>query len=385
MAAKMSFFPVDNGDMTLVVFESGRKILIDCNIRSLEGDDPPPDVLTQLKERLDKDEKGRYYVDAFLLSHPDEDHCRGLKKNLHLGAPEDYPTTTDKIFIRELWSSPLIFRRKSKHHTLCDDASAFNAEARRRVRKYRENYSQVADGDRILILGEDEDPKKQEGLSAIVVKADTTFSKINGQYDTSFSAYLLAPQPKGSEEEEEERSKNNSSVILNFKIYAGNNYDACRFLCGGDADVTIWEKLWARHKNATAALTYDILLTPHHCSWHCFSHDSSSELGDDAKVSEDARSALSEARQHARIVGSCKKIVNDDDDPPSYRAAQEYRAIKKRVNGYFDESTDFKGEPMDLDITSAGPSRKAARTARGGGGGAASGAIGNEVIGHGNR
>ena len=137
MAAKISFFPVGNGDMMLIQLESGRNILIDVSIRGAADDseDPTPDVAKMLRERLTRDGKGRPFVDAFLLSHPDQDHCTGLRKHFHLGSPADWSKAADKIFIRELWSCPMVFRRASrrKNYVLCDDAEAFNAEARRRV------------------------------------------------------------------------------------------------------------------------------------------------------------------------------------------------------------------------------------------------------------
>ena len=114
MTATVSFFPVGNGDMTLVRFASGRTLLIDVNIRGAadDPDDDTPDVATELRKRLSRDEKGRLYVDAILLSHPDADHCRRLIEHFHLGPPEDFPQDgTDKILIRELWSSPIVFRR----------------------------------------------------------------------------------------------------------------------------------------------------------------------------------------------------------------------------------------------------------------------------------
>ena len=48
------FFPVGNGDMTLVVFESGRKLLIDMNIRTAadDPDDDTPDVAEELRGYL---------------------------------------------------------------------------------------------------------------------------------------------------------------------------------------------------------------------------------------------------------------------------------------------------------------------------------------------
>jgi len=112
-------------------------LLIDVNIRQ-DADDPDGearDVAKDLRDRLKKDENGRPFVDAFLLSHPDQDHCRGLARHFHLGPLGDYPDDDKdykdkKIVIREIWSSPIVFRRASKTHTLCDDARAFNTEAR---------------------------------------------------------------------------------------------------------------------------------------------------------------------------------------------------------------------------------------------------------------
>ncbi len=79
-------FRVGNGDMTLIETDSGRFILIDINIRAAadDPDDDTPDVGRQLKDRLPRDNQGRPYVDAFLLTHPDKDHCTGLQAHFHL-------------------------------------------------------------------------------------------------------------------------------------------------------------------------------------------------------------------------------------------------------------------------------------------------------------
>ena len=51
MTACISFFPVGNGDMTLIKMESGRKVLVDLNIRATEDDpdDATPDVASMLR------------------------------------------------------------------------------------------------------------------------------------------------------------------------------------------------------------------------------------------------------------------------------------------------------------------------------------------------
>jgi Cft2 family RNA processing exonuclease len=82
MTPTLSFFPVGNGDMALLRLFDDTTILIDCNIRKA-ADDPADkntrDVAKDLRARLPRDSKGRPYVDAFLLSHPDKDHCSGVR------------------------------------------------------------------------------------------------------------------------------------------------------------------------------------------------------------------------------------------------------------------------------------------------------------------
>ena len=211
----------------------GFKILIDLNIRAAadDPDDETPDVAKELRDRLTRDSQGRLYMDALLVSHPDEDHCRGLHKHFHLGPLDDWSKRADKVLIREFWSSPMVFRRASRQHVLCDDAKAFNSEARRRVRKHRELPWSVGDGDRILILGEDEDGKTDD-LQDILVRVDEEFSRINGPHDDSMQARLLAPLPADDVDDEELLSKNNSSTILRFSLKGGGMLDKCRFLTG---------------------------------------------------------------------------------------------------------------------------------------------------------
>lgn len=357
MTAKLTFFPVGNGDMTLIELESGRKILIDMNIRASADDsnDVTPDVAAQLRERLERDDKGRLYVDALLVSHPDKDHCTGLVNHFHLGAADKWSKEADKIFIRELWSSPMVFRRASKNHTLCDDAKAFNQEARRRVNFYKDGNS-VDDGERILILGEDENGKTN-GLESILVRVDEQFTKVNGTYDWSMTVRLLAPLPKEENEETEETlSKNDSSTILQFSLTGEGHPDMCRYLSGGDAEVAIWERLWKRHESRTDWLSYDVMQTPHHCSWHTLSYDSWSDKGEDAQICQDAKNALSQSRENAIIVASCKPIKADDSDPPCIRAKREYVTMAEQFLVTMEHPKESAPTPLEIKINQSGSS-----------------------------
>ena len=244
MSAKLTFYPVGNGDMALVTLDNGQNILIDVNIRaSADGEDGDVhDVAQDLKDRLPRDDDDRPYVDVFLNSHPDVDHVSGLRNHFHLGPLDEYPEDedNDRIIIREMWSSPIVFRRANSQHKLGNDAKAWAKEARRRVARFREKgLKGTGDGDRILLLGKDRDGKTDD-IVEIVVLQDELITAANREEDGQFEARLLAPIYIDPEQEDADElvellSKNDSSVILRFSIMADGMTDACRFLSGGDA------------------------------------------------------------------------------------------------------------------------------------------------------
>ena len=363
MTASVTVFPVGNGDMTLIKLDHDQTILIDMHVRAAanDEDDDTPDVMGELRQRLKRDADGRLYVDAFLLSHPDRDHICGLETHFHLGPPEDWDDDDDKILIREMWSSPLVFRRASKDETEVDDAKAWWAEARRRVKLFREIGFATGEGDRILIMGEDRDGKTDD-ITDIVVPAGTAFNAANRISGGAFEARLLGPLPPSDDEEEEEvLSKNGSSVVLRFSLAGGGYADKCRFLTGGDAGVAIWERIWNEYGDTNPDwLTYDVLLAPHHCSWRSLSYDSYSDYGEDAEICEEARSALAQTRKGAIVVASSKHVDPNDCDPPSDRAKREYVDILGAEDRFIcvADVWDEEDRPLEYEVKSSGTIKK---------------------------
>ena len=215
--------------MTLIELDDNKqtKILIDMNIRESADDEANEDyfdVASELRSRLKNDSKGRPYIDVFLQTHPDQDHVRGLAKHFHLGAVDDYKEPKEgeqaKIIIQEIWSSPIVWRRADKRtgHTLCQDAKDFNTEAKRRVNLYNKAKKIGEAGDRIRIIGKDENGKT-DGLEAILTEVDQTFTKINEQETSMVEVYLLGLLQAKDVEDEDRLSKNHSSVILQFKRF----------------------------------------------------------------------------------------------------------------------------------------------------------------------
>jgi hypothetical protein len=357
MAATIEFFPVDNGDMTLITLANGQSILIDINIRVAadKESDETPDVGSMLRNKLNRDDKGRLYVDAFLLSHPDQDHCRGLSNHFHLGDPDKWKEGDDKIVIREMWSSPIVFRRRSElDGVLCEDAKDWWKDARRRVKLYRDRDDMhlIDDGNRIKILGEDSDGKTND-LESILVKTGEQITSICGKRSNFFSAWLLAPLASHDQDEETIASKNHSSVVLRWNISGCQSGEEFLFLSGGDAEVANWERIWEQYQAQPERLEYDLLQAPHHCSWHSLSFGSWSDK--ETVVSTQARSALGQAKYKARIVASSKSIQDDDKDPPCIGAKKEYVSILRNVNGTFLNTVDDgQGDVLTLTINDNG-------------------------------
>jgi len=363
-------FPVGNGDMTLIKIASGDKlytVLVDMYIRQCSvEDDNKCDVLTELHGLIESDDQGRPYVDVLLLTHPDEDHILGFEKHFHVGKPENYKLKKngekEKIFINELWSSPIVFRRKcAKTHTLCADADSFAEEARRRVADFRSNSNIIgAEGNRIRIIGKDVD-NKTDNIMDIVYELGDEITKLNETVIPELKVLMLGPLHDNEFPEGTSPDKNRSSVIMQWAI-ASNGYTnpTNHILLGGDAGVEVWEILWKKHNANVGRLKYDILLAPHHCSWHTLSYDSWSKSVD-PKVSADALSALSQAKDGAVIISSSDNIKNDKSDPPNYQAMKEYQKIVQDVGGEFKcladqkKNTDGSPEILTYRLTLNGP------------------------------
>ncbi|MCE5225856.1 MAG: hypothetical protein LLG05_08330, partial [Porphyromonadaceae bacterium] len=183
--SRVTFFPVGekNGGMILIRLNDKDKttILIDSSI----GADKIAgycDVNQELRSRLPVDSEDRPYVDAFILTHRDQDHLQGIQTHFHLGSPENYPeqkkNEDKKIFIRELWSSHNFWEPASTEYVLCDDAKAFNKEMKRRVSLFEVNLTIQAEGNRAIIVGKDPDGKTDR-LGDINFNVSDTFTLIN--------------------------------------------------------------------------------------------------------------------------------------------------------------------------------------------------------------
>jgi glyoxylase-like metal-dependent hydrolase (beta-lactamase superfamily II) len=134
---KITHFPVSNGDCSLITLSDNTQILIDCNITEDSRDEDEEsryDVHAHLLKYGKKLNGKIPHVDAFILTHVDQDHCRGFETTFYTGDPASYADKHIRqglLLIDELWFTPRIF---SPHEDeLCESAQAFRKEAIRRM------------------------------------------------------------------------------------------------------------------------------------------------------------------------------------------------------------------------------------------------------------
>ena len=144
------FWPVGTGDSTTIVVDEDHVVQVDLHdMAQADRDDavvmPVVDLLAACLPKRD----GRPYLAVFVLTHADQDHCRGFADLL------------EAVTIGELWATPRLWREyEDADAVICADAQAFQEEAERRVRATRAAAARgerPASGDRILVVGYDTD------------------------------------------------------------------------------------------------------------------------------------------------------------------------------------------------------------------------------------
>jgi hypothetical protein len=358
MEGQIKYYPVGNGDTSLItVKEKGyiTNILVDCDIRkSSEGDDDESkfDVKADLLNSLQK-RNGMYYVDVFILTHGDIDHCRGFKSNFYQGDPKKYGEQNkkdDEIFIDVLWFSPMAIQGCTN-----EEAECFKKEAKRRIKLHNDNHADKdLPGNRIVIIGYDGN-EALEALNTLREVPGNVVTRFNDRDLTTFSIFIHAPYKKQLANVDD---VNHTSIVFQARFRENLQTDKYAVLAmfGGDTDYIAWDIILAKtiEHNKEYALEWDLFLAPHHCSWTFFNEHTEKEPKDSALVVLDYR------RTKGNVISSSKKIINYDDNPPSYRAKQQY--LKKLDNdtqflNTAVEPSEDAPEPIVFVVTENGPTR----------------------------
>lgn len=357
---EVRYYPVGNGDTTLIITPTGQEILVDCKIaENGEAFDIRADLIERLEIR-----NNRPYLPVFILTHGDEDHIIGFARTFHTGPPSEYEVSEDEdellpILIGTLWFSPQILNDEE----LCEDAEAYRDEALRRLQLHKGNApDKDKPGNRIVVIGYTSDETLQDIPDDIRFSAGDIIESIDHDEEPNFRIFVHAPFRKDLDNETVKR--NDTSIALMAAFDVGATENASKFFFGGDANYAVLEEILrqSRLHNNESWLEYDVLQTPHHCSWSSFND---TPYSDNRDPSDKVLELLAHGREGAQIVASSKPIREDDDNPPHQAAKREYLSVAGEdkflcTMEYPDEDSPH---PIVFTVTSFGPALKRATIA----------------------
>ncbi|HUZ54060.1 MAG TPA: hypothetical protein VMU94_16230 [Streptosporangiaceae bacterium] len=317
------FRPVGTGDSTTIVVDDEHVVQVDLHDMAqadLEGAVVTP-VVDELAACLPKRD-GRPYLAVFVLTHADQDHCRGFADLL------------EAVTIGELWATPRLWREYEDADTvICDDARAFQEEAERRVEATRAAVARgdrPKSGDRILVVGYDTD-REQHAYADLPAEYLTgpghPVTALDGDdMSAAFEAFIHAPFAADCA-----AARNETSLALQVTLRDPGGADGRVLLLGDLAHDTIMKIFnFSEAKKREGRLAWDVLLAPHHCSKHVMYRD--------GELQQDVLDALERhARENAIIVASCMPVParNDaGDNPPHAKAKARYLQIVDRESQF---------------------------------------------------
>ena len=305
------FWPVGTGDSTTVPVDADTVLQVDLHnlVSSDKAEDPHTPIVDRLKQLLPKRDDEPYLA-TFVLTHPDEDHCLGFADLL------------EAVRIGELWFSPRIFREYKKD--LCDDAKAFQKEAKRRVKKTIADKGNASTGDRVRIIGYDDLLEKDEfkdfPRERLTVPGNAITDLDGSDHTAEFRAFVHAPF-----KDDAAGDRNDTSIALQVRLIDDPSVGSGLFL--GDHCYPTIKRIF--HRSEPTDLEWNVMLAAHHCS------KSVMYWKDDGDQDEVLKQDILDATEEAElspgyIVASSEPIPasNDKgDNPPHAKAKQRYEEI----------------------------------------------------------
>jgi beta-lactamase superfamily II metal-dependent hydrolase len=317
------FLPVGTGDSTTIIIDDEHVVQVDLHHMTEADDDgsthtPVIDLLTeQLPER-----NGHPYLAVFVLTHADEDHCKGF------GALLD-----SDILIGEIWATPRLWREHSeKDSALCEDAERFHKEAQRRIKaslRHIHAGRAIPSGDRLRVIGDDRESDDSEHPYRDLPDEQRSYpgdlvTTIDGDdVSDKFEAFIHAPFKADCA-----AARNDTSLAMQVTL---KNQETCgRILLLGDLAYATLRRIFDVTHDAEndERLAWDVLLAPHHCSRKVmYAPDKDGE----EELKQDILDALDESRGGcAYIVASSEPVPatnKSGDNPPHAKAKARYTEL----------------------------------------------------------
>ncbi|MEQ8626043.1 hypothetical protein [Ekhidna sp.] len=308
----IKFYPVGNGDSTLISLDNGKHILWDY--AHMKDENNEDDKRCNLPEELNKDVKGDYDVVTF--THADRDHINRFSEYFYLEHASKYQGAGRKK-IKELWVPASVLLDTHAE----DEAKVLKAEARYRL-KNKKRILVFSRPNKMKKWCDDQDDISYDDVKHLFVDAGKVVPGFTLEDD---GIEFFSHSPFKSESQNIDR---NAEAIVVQVVF--NDKCKTKLILGGDCTHQVWKDIVniTKHFNRSDRLKWDIFHISHHCSYLSLSD----EKGADKTVPLEEIEWLFETQGNdkCRLISSSKPIPKkgskeDDDQPPHRQAAAYYK------------------------------------------------------------
>lgn len=362
---QITFYPVGNGDTSLIETKNGKFILMDFyqTQNSTDSTKPEHDIASALKKKLRDAKKSAFDVVAF--THADRDHINGSTDFFYLEHAKKYQND-DRSKIDEIWVPAAMLLESVTRDNLSGEFAILRSEARYRL-KNKSGIKVFSKPDELVKLIESWNMSVEE-LSEHIIDAGTLVNTFSLTSD-GVEFFVHSPFIKQCSEEGKDikRIRNEASLIFNVRFNAdGQQFD---YLAVGDSEAHVLEDIVniTKFKKREDRLAWDLFNIPHHCSYLALA-----ESGDKGETEttplDKVKELLLMGRKNSYLICSSEafktgKEAKENVQPPHIQARACYEKYLKQINGRkFMVTGEYSGtktpNPIVVEIARAGLSIK---------------------------
>ncbi|HCT5133847.1 ComEC/Rec2 family competence protein [Aeromonas media] len=333
----VTFYPVGNGDTSLIKLDNKKMILMDYHQKdkAQDTDTPECDIAKALRKELDDAKKNSFEVVAF--THADADHIKGSSEFFYLEHAKAYQDE-GRIIIDELWVPAAMLIEVADQDKQKDENIIWRREARHRL-KNKKGIKVFSKPEGLIDLIETQWERKVEEFDDFIIDAGTlvdtfTLSKDGVEFFVH-SPFVWRCEESGKEVK---KVRNDASLVFNVRFdVSGQEFN---YLAVGDSVAEVMESIYdisVKHDNEDR-LKWDLFNVPHHGSYLALANEG--DKGDHETIPLDkVKKLLKLGQKDAYMICSSQafeKNIKDAESriqPPHIQARKCYERYLDEVNG----------------------------------------------------
>lgn len=357
----VTFYPVGNGDTSLINLNNGKQILFDFRQNSKSTDENMPEY--DVSKALDDELGDKTSFETVAFTHADKDHIEGSTGYFYLEYAKKYQGEGRKK-IDELWVPAAMLLESAEKDKQSSEFVIWRQEARYRL-KNKFGIKVFSKPGELVALIESWDMSEDE-LSDFIVDAGTIVDSYSLEED-GVEFFVHSPFMKHVDEEGEDIKKirNQAALIFNVKFFIEN--ETYNYLAVGDSTWEVLEDIVeiTQSKGNEERLKWDLFNIPHHCSYLALSEEKG---GRETTPKEKVEELLLQGNKDSYLICSSEPIGSDSEalkqiQPPHLQAKRCYETYLRKVKGRkfivtMEHESKLKPKPIVIKFEKSGISKK---------------------------